>query len=90
MEGYFQTWHWMVRLRRVRLAWLIPVCQYLCGVLIGHEMSKTEWGYSGGQLYDRWCRWCNKRFQVPAAEEPAKNFLMEMFHECGGYAEVEE
>lgn len=36
----------------------------MCG-LTGHELSRTEWGYCGGQYADRWCRWCNKMIKVP-------------------------
>ena len=37
----------------------------LCGVLGGHEISKTEWGYGGGFYADRHCRWCDCLIQVP-------------------------
>ena len=62
-KEYPQLWTFNVGLRVVypRLAGLLRV---LCWVLVGHELSKTEWGYGGGQCADRWCRWCNKRIRV--------------------------
>ena len=41
---------------------------WLCGVLTGHEISKTEWGYGGGKYADVNCRWCDKMFQVHLSE----------------------
>jgi hypothetical protein len=41
------------------------IIQYLCGWFGGHELSETEWGYSGGETADRNCRWCNKLIKVP-------------------------
>jgi len=38
--------------------------QWLCE-LAGHELSLTEWGYGGGDVADRWCRWCDKLIVVP-------------------------
>lgn len=60
------------RLEYPQLWWVVSkypqpikkVIQFLCGLLGGHELSKTEWGY-GGEHVDRWCRWCNKFIQVP-------------------------
>jgi hypothetical protein len=65
-DSYFQTWPYISKLRRVRFigrpfVWII---QFVCG-LKGHELSKTEWGYGGGDYADRWCRWCNKLVVVP-------------------------
>ena len=47
---------------------LNPIHYWLCGLIIGHELSETEKGYSGGITEDRHCRWCDKVFQVPAGE----------------------
>lgn len=57
--------HWMVFL------------EWLCGVLTGHEISKTERGYGGGKFLDYHCRWCDKLIQVPIQEQPkdAKEML---------------
>ena len=63
-DRYFQTWPYVAKLRRWHLSWLVLIVQFLCG-LRGHELSKTEWGYGGGEYADRWCRWCNKRIIVP-------------------------
>ena len=81
MPGYFQTWHRVVGLRRYRLAILIGPIQFLCKIISGHQLSETEWGYGGGQTFDRWCRWCNKKFSVPVAEEPNKYFLVDLFND---------
>ena len=40
-----------------------------CGLLTGHEWSKTEIGYSGCGV-DRWCRWCDKMVTMPRCESP--------------------
>jgi hypothetical protein len=53
--------------------WLRPTLQWLCGILSGHELSETEWGYGGGKMVDRNCRWCDKTIHVPMAESPAPN-----------------
>lgn len=63
-ERYFQTWTWMGKLRRCGFPTLVKIIQFVCG-LKGHELSKTEWGYGGGEYADRWCRWCNKHIVVP-------------------------
>ena len=39
--------------------------EWLCGICGGHELSKTEWGYGGGDYADRHCRWCDKVIRVP-------------------------
>lgn len=63
---YFQTWGWnsklMRKCKRCALFW-----QWVCG-LFGHEISRTEWGYDGGDTADVWCRWCNKFMQVSKSE----------------------
>jgi len=41
--------------------------QWLHG-LLGHEPSKTEWGYGGGSSADTWCRWCDKMMRIPIEE----------------------
>ncbi|NIB43835.1 hypothetical protein HBA55_29805 [Pseudomaricurvus alkylphenolicus] len=65
-DRYFQTWTWNSRLRR-RCKWCAALWQRICG-LFGHEPSKTEWGYSGGDTGDAWCRWCNKHMEIPKSE----------------------
>lgn len=66
MKGYFQTWPYVSKIRRILLVGqlLSKTLQFICG-LFGHELSKTEWGYGGGDTADRWCRWCNKLIVVP-------------------------
>ena len=49
------------------LRWFL---ERLCGWLTGHEHSKTEWGYGGGNMVDHNCRWCDKMMRVPLAESP--------------------
>lgn len=41
------------------------IIEFLCGLIGGHELSKTEWGYGGGKYADRHCRWCDKVIKVP-------------------------
>jgi hypothetical protein len=58
--NYPQTWYYMPKNKRIR-----KILQFLCGMFGGHELSKTEWGFGGGDYADRWCRWCNKLIIVP-------------------------
>ena len=70
-ERYVQTWNYVARwTRRLHLKWLRRYIEKFCGLVTGHEASKTEWGYGGGPLCDVWCRWCNHRWQIPLAEHP--------------------
>jgi len=57
---YPQLWYCMPSNKLSR-----KVLQFLCGLLGGHELSETEWGYGGGRAADRWCRWCDKLVKVP-------------------------
>ena len=57
---YPQLWYCMPSNKLLRKA-----LQFLCGLLGGHELSETEWGYGGGKYADRWCRWCDKLVKVP-------------------------
>lgn len=60
-KDYPQTWYYMPKkYRRIRV-----FLQWFCGICGGHELSNTEWGYGGGEYADRWCRWCDKKIQVP-------------------------
>jgi len=77
---YFQTWHYIARIRPCFIKCFI---QFLCG-LRGHELSKTEYGYGGGMYIDRWCRWCNKLIQIPYVEVDIPIWLKnEMPHVIG-------
>ena len=62
-EDYPQTWYYMPYRGVAK-----RVLQWLCGLIGGHEKSKTEWGYGGGDYVDNWCRWCNKVIRVPISE----------------------
>lgn len=75
-DEYPQTWYYMPPLwRKHKLGDPVkkhPIgyparkgLQFICGILGGHELSKTEWGYGGGQFADRHCRWCDKLVRVP-------------------------
>lgn len=68
-RDYPQLWYCMPsKKRHPRLRRLL---QWLCGVIVGHEISKTETGMMlGAQFVDCNCRWCDKLIQVPAAEFP--------------------
>lgn len=70
MNGYFQTWTWVSRIRDIKFIgnFLAKTIQTLCGFICGHEPSITEWGYGGGDYADSWCRWCNKLIPVPKEE----------------------
>jgi len=58
-KDYPQTWYYMPkRWRKIR-----TIIQWFCECT-GHELSKTEWGYGGGDYADRWCRWCDKMIPV--------------------------
>ena len=62
-QDYPQTMYYMPHWKPLK----IPI-QWLCGRICGHEHSKTDWGYGGGEYADNWCRWCNKRLRVPVSE----------------------
>lgn len=64
-ERYIQTWQHVCKLPKM----IRKPIQWLCG-LRGHEWSKTESGYAGGNKADVWCRWCNRHAQIPADESP--------------------
>ena len=53
------------------ITWRRRFIQWLCGVLTGHEISKTEWGYGGGKFVDCNCRWCDKLIKIH--KEESKN-----------------
>ncbi len=80
MSKYFQTWA-IVSTINQRSKWRGYAIRFLCWLLTGHELSKTEWGYGGGNKVDRWCRWCNKYFLVDA---DAFWFENDKFREWGG------
>ena len=61
---YFKTGHHVAKLRILGFKRTVKVIQFLCGIR-GHEVSKTDWGYGGGDSADVWCRWCDKMFYVP-------------------------
>jgi hypothetical protein len=65
-EKYFQTWPYVSKINRIKFIGkpLVKIIQFICG-LFDHELSKTEWGYGGGDTADCWCRWCNKLIEVP-------------------------
>jgi len=65
---YPQTWGMAVKIRK-RSIRLYEFAVWLCGKLTGHEISKTEWGYGGGEMADYHCRWCDKLIQMPMREE---------------------
>lgn len=67
---YPQLWFVTVSWLR-RGSWKHKSVVWLCGKLTGHELSDTEWGYGGGGMVDRHCRWCDKLIQVPFVEEQA-------------------
>ena len=80
-KSYPQTWNLMPRrwvtmknkypngqnmLRRAKLR---LVLEWLCDLLIGHEISNTERGHGIKKGYiDCNCRWCDKHLEVPIQE----------------------
>ena len=65
-KRYIQTWNKATKIRRWPIIgqYLYDSLQWCCGKITGHEPSKTEWGYGGGEYADCWCRWCNKLIKV--------------------------
>jgi len=59
--------------------------EFICGLLIGHEISNTEWGYGGGDYVDRNCRWCDKLIKVRKEEEIPPPVLEDLIDELGFY-----
>ena len=68
--GYLQTWGIVSDIGRLPLIGqrLATSIKWLCGTIVGHTVSKTEWGYGGGEYGDVWCRWCNQKGQIPYSE----------------------
>lgn len=60
---YIQTWNKVTKLPKPMQRWT----KRLCRLIIGHEVSRTEWGYAGGKRCDVWCRWCNQIGTADAA-----------------------
>ena len=60
-KDYPQTWMFMPPRQSIEAKFL----RWVCGLITGHEISKTEWGYGGGDYIDRHCRWCDKVIKVP-------------------------
>lgn len=65
-KDYIQGWYCLPK--RSRWPRLRRLCESLCGILTGHEVSNTEWGYGGGSHVDGNCRWCDKRMPIPLEE----------------------
>jgi hypothetical protein len=59
---YLQTWALVSRMSRWPLIGkvLAKAVRWTCHKVTGHEASKTEYGYGGGDFVDVWCRWCNE------------------------------
>lgn len=57
-----RTWQWFPpgKLRS-------KIAQALCALTIGHQDSGDK-GYNGGEFEDRWCRWCNRMYQIPKGQ----------------------
>ena len=69
---YPQTWYympprWSKRTEKHHLIGhpLRCLLEFLCCLMGGHELSKTEWSYGGGDFADRYCRWCDKPVLAP-------------------------
>jgi hypothetical protein len=84
---YPQTWYWIPKAWEKTPSYEKPLyckypltiafCEWLCGKLTGHEISKTESGYGGGNFYDYHCRWCDKLIQIPTNEMPSGDWMKE-------------
>lgn len=83
---YPQTWWYVVGKPESPR---IHLCQWFCGRFLGHELSDTEKGYGGGGMIDRWCRYCNKRIQIPIREEQIDGAFGELMDEYFGDGEEE-
>lgn len=87
---YFQTWMYVSRMNRIPVIgkYAVKTIQFVCA-LRGHEPSKTEWGYGGGEYADVWCRWCNHAWQAPVKELP-NNARAAIYRETGCDIKVRE
>ncbi len=71
---FMGRWHWPGYMRgegddvESRINPLYVIRTWICGLFIGHEISKTEWGYDGGEKIDCHCRWCDKVIQISLEE----------------------
>lgn len=93
-SDYVQTWNLMPRRwiecknefypngqRKLKRAKFRLFLEWLCEIFIGHELSETERGYSGGGHIDHSCRWCDKTIPIPIEESPSAHHLVSMFDE---------
>ncbi len=77
-EEYIQGWYcWPKSSKWPRLRKTISL---ICGVITGHEISKTEWGWGGGESIDCHCRWCDKVIEITKDEA---RFRFDTFNEWG-------
>lgn len=81
----FNVWPSWTSRRNPRIYRLRTV---LCGFLTGHELSETEWGYGGGNLVDRNCRWCDLLIQIPKREEIVPEVLRGLVEPLGYYSQL--
>jgi hypothetical protein len=82
--SYPQLWYCFPRWTRRRTnPKLYALRIAICGRVTGHELSNTEWGYGGGNLVDRHCRWCDKLIQVPRSEEQVPAALKDIADAIG-------
>jgi hypothetical protein len=69
-KDYIQFWYcWPKWTSRNKNPNIYRIRIWICGFLTGHELSKTEWGYGGGNFVDRHCRWRDKVIRVPKCED---------------------
>lgn len=75
-EPYPQTWYYMPS-----NSWLRTQLQNICGRITGHEGSRTEWGYGGGDFVDNNCRWCDFILKVPKNQHDGNKEFNEMMRD---------
>jgi len=73
--------------KKLKRAKLRVVIEKLYGIVTGHELSDTEYGYGGGNMIDRNCRWCDKSIQIPIKENIVSNEFKDMMGQVGTVAD---
>ena len=79
-KDYVQGWYCIGIRHGEKYKYSRPIAEFICKLLTGHEISKTEWGWSGGEFIDCHCRWCDKVIKIPKDEA---RFRFDTFNEWG-------
>lgn len=75
-RDYPQLWYCWPKFTGRKNKSMFKIRTYICKLFTGHEISKTEWGYGGGNFVDRNCRWCDELIKIPKIEDDIPNNII--------------